>query len=235
MIFRYIQKLRDKDPSERAVYTFFWSSFFTGIFVFFQFFTPYINFDKYFNTITEYNTKDSESINTEISKNSSEKSILEEIKTTYSQLKNNISDIQKVNLSTSLDNDESLNSLDKITFNIKGVDFNTYIADNNEKRTMGLSGSKQLCTNCALLFVFDNPQILSFWMKDMNYNIDIVFLDELGKVINIYENLDPKTYPQSFVSTSLSKYALEINANLSKSLGLEIGDNLYLPDIKSKD
>jgi uncharacterized membrane protein (UPF0127 family) len=61
-------------------------------------------------------------------------------------------------------------------------------------------------------------------MKDMHFPIDIIWIGADYKVAAMEINVSPKTYPDSFVNRDkLAQYVLEIKANRSKSLGIDIG------------
>jgi len=67
---------------------------------------------------------------------------------------------------------------------INEIDLYVELADTPEKRAQGLSGKKELNHDRGILFVFDKSDAYSFWMKDMNFPIDIIWLDEAKKVIS---------------------------------------------------
>ena len=104
--------------------------------------------------------------------------------------------------------------------------YNLYLADTDQKRVLGLSGTKRLCDKCGLLFIFDNEDYLGFWMKDMLFNIDLIFLDKDGYIVDIYKDLSPQTYPKVFYSSQLTKYAIELNSGDSTKLNLQKGDKI---------
>ncbi len=85
------------------------------------------------------------------------------------------------------------------------------IADTALLREKGLSGSANLDPGTGMLFIFDQPEVPGFWMKDMNYPIDIVWINEELKVISI-TTAHPESYPEVFYPPSEVKYVLEINA-----------------------
>lgn len=98
------------------------------------------------------------------------------------------------------------------------------IASSDVERARGLSGRVSLGANSGMLFVFDGPGKNMFWMKDMNFPIDIIWLDENKKIIYIKENLSPKTYPEVFGPEVPSMYVLEVNSNFTKKYNIKIGD-----------
>jgi len=105
------------------------------------------------------------------------------------------------------------------------------IADTPEKRTKGLSGRRSLSRDRGMLFVFSSPQIASFWMKDMYFPIDLFFIDEGCKVTEIFNNIDPKSFPQMFTSRKPIKYALEVKSDFLEKHLLKEGSQLKIPKI----
>lgn len=84
------------------------------------------------------------------------------------------------------------------------------IAATPENRTKGLSGRPSLKENEGMLFVFDKPGFYSFWMKDMNFPIDIIWISEEMKIIDITKNAKPESFPETFFSRNTAKYVLEV-------------------------
>lgn len=100
------------------------------------------------------------------------------------------------------------------------------VAVNDADRQKGLSGKKMIDDKSGLLFVFEKPDKHGFWMKDMNFPIDIVWIDDNKKIIGISSNLGPETYPDIFFPPNDIKYALEINAGLSRKNNFATGTPL---------
>ncbi len=94
------------------------------------------------------------------------------------------------------------------------------IADTESERARGLSGRAALGENEGMLFIFDEPEMPGFWMKDMHFPIDIIWLDENRQIVGLHENIAPDTYPAIFYPPRLVeagpprpiKYVLEVNA-----------------------
>ena len=102
------------------------------------------------------------------------------------------------------------------------------IADTDAKRTQGLSLRQSLAPNTGLFFIFENPGNYGFWMKDMRFPIDIIFLDADLSVINVYRGVDPSTFPTLFYPLAPAKYVLEINSGEASSIGIDTGVNVSL-------
>lgn len=96
------------------------------------------------------------------------------------------------------------------------------VADSETERSKGLSGTKQLQDSDGMLFVFDYSADWQIWMKSMNYPIDIIWLDENKKVIDITTDVSPDTYPQKFTSSKPARYVLELSAGYAKKHGIEV-------------
>ena len=104
--------------------------------------------------------------------------------------------------------------------------FNLIIADSDSERVQGLSGRAELAKDEAMLFVFEESARWGIWMKDMNFAIDIVWLDEHKQVVHIERQVEPDTYPQVFTPTTDSRYVVEFPAGTVDSLGVKNGDSL---------
>ncbi len=98
------------------------------------------------------------------------------------------------------------------------------VARTPEQKQQGLSGRQSLPNDGGLLFVFDEPGQQQIWMKDMNFPIDIIWIAEDYRVIDITKNLTPDTFPERFTSSEPAQYVLEVNAGYSDELNIQIGD-----------
>lgn len=113
---------------------------------------------------------------------------------------------------------------DKIILNNKT--YSMEIARTSQEKTKGLSDRDSLCESCGMIFVYQNPGYYSFWMKDMNFPIDIIWLNQNKEVVFIKENLSPETYPNSYGPNLKSQYVLEFNAGFAKEHNLKFGDKI---------
>lgn len=94
------------------------------------------------------------------------------------------------------------------------------------EQEQGLSDTSKLSMDNGMLFIFDAPTVPAFWMKDMNYPLDIIWIDSNKKIIAVSQNLDPSTYPQTFVPPSQVSYVLEVPAGFYNENYLSIGDSI---------
>ena len=111
-----------------------------------------------------------------------------------------------------------------IVITIADVELKVWLADNMAKRAQGLSGTKSLPKDGGMLFDFGTPTTPGFWMKDMNYAIDIIWIDENLKVIGTTENVEPNTFPRTFNPPSPIRYVLEVQAGFVKDKKITAGE-----------
>ncbi len=103
------------------------------------------------------------------------------------------------------------------------------LADTSLERELGLSGRVEIPRNYAMLFVFDSPARYSFWMKDMQVSIDIIWLDENHVVTKVDEAVSPDTFPTLYYPPNPTRYVLETAAGEAKVLGWTKGTTIALP------
>ena len=96
------------------------------------------------------------------------------------------------------------------------------LAINNKERQRGLMFRKGLRPSDGMMFVYEQPQSVSFWMKNTSIPLDIIFADEAGVITKIFENALPFSTTSIFGGYDV-QYVLEINAGLTKSLGIKTG------------
>lgn len=114
---------------------------------------------------------------------------------------------------------------------IGSVDIPVEVAETPAEKAQGLSGRESLPQSQGLLFLFDTPLQYQFWMKDMNFPIDIIWISTDKKIVDITENVDPGTYPKTFNPLSPAQYVLETNALFAQTHDIKIGDILDLSNI----
>lgn len=98
------------------------------------------------------------------------------------------------------------------------------IADTNEERMQGLSGKENLEEDEGLLFIFTKPSKYGFWMKDMNFPIDIAWIDKNKIIIHIESDVATTTYPKVFYPNEDALYVLETRASFFEKNKIKIGD-----------
>ena len=104
------------------------------------------------------------------------------------------------------------------------------VADNPALRTLGLSNRKYLGDYNGMLFIFDEKVNTPFWMKDTLINLDIIFIDEKGFIVDIKENNEPCTevHCPQILSSESYKYVLEVKGGFSGINDVLVGQNIVI-------
>ena len=100
--------------------------------------------------------------------------------------------------------------------NLGGQDVSVEISNTNDLRAIGLSGRKSLGEREGMLFIFEESDAFGFWMKDMNFSIDIVWINDLMQVVGMEENVSPDTFPKIFYPPVPIRYVLELPSGYLK-------------------
>ena len=109
----------------------------------------------------------------------------------------------------------------KINKNVIAVE----IADEAEERWQGLSNRESLGGGSGMLFVFPHKQVQNFWMKDMNFPLDIIWIAD-NKVVKIDSDLPPAGPAPDITYSSVHpvNYVLEVNAGFAEEHKIKAGD-----------
>ena len=128
----------------------------------------------------------------------------------------------------------TVHETNKSTVPIGTAVYTVEIADDNLTRGKGLSGQLGLPDDHGMLFIFDNPAIQTFWMKDMLFPIDIVWISHTCIVDSItpdipipLESTEINKLPR-YQSDSPVKYVLEIAKGQAKIWDIKVGDSVLL-------
>ncbi|MBI5817298.1 MAG: DUF192 domain-containing protein [Candidatus Yonathbacteria bacterium] len=125
---------------------------------------------------------------------------------------------------------ENIPSPKNYVLKIGDISINVDIVDTPALQERGLSGKNALLDNQGMFFIFDHSGIYPFWMKEMNFPIDIIWIDEHMSVADITKNVLPSSFPQTFASRVPIRYVLEVQAGFAERHGVNIGDQVVLSD-----
>lgn len=101
-----------------------------------------------------------------------------------------------------------------------------FIADTDMLREKGLSGVESLADDEGMLFVFERPDLHSFWMPDMHFSIDMIWIDANKKIIGVSENAQPLidgARPVYYHPPAPAQYVLEVPAGFFHKHALKKG------------
>ena len=117
----------------------------------------------------------------------------------------------------------------KQNIKIGDKNYEIFVTETEEERNTGLAAFENIKDNEGMLFEFPEENFYSFWMKDMKFDIDIIFLDQNKKVIQIFESVQKSSYQnkenhQIYLPKLKSKYVIEIKSGESKKNQLKVGD-----------
>lgn len=117
---------------------------------------------------------------------------------------------------------------------IKDQKFSVTVAKTLEQTEAGLSEKQSLPENQGMLFVFEKPDYYPFWMKNMKFPIDIIYINK-NKIVTIVENTPvPNQNIQQipiYKPETQADMVLEINAGLSKKYGFKNGDEIKVENL----
>lgn len=102
-------------------------------------------------------------------------------------------------------------------------EYNVTCARTEEERIKGLQGVTELKDDEGILFFFEEPQTVGFWMKDTKVPLDIIFISEDMEVISVYQG-EPEN--ESIAEEDNVKFVLEVN----QGSGIEEGDELDIEE-----
>lgn len=108
---------------------------------------------------------------------------------------------------------------------IKGITVEVEVANTLYKRIKGLMFMKFLEKNKGMLFVFREEFYPKFWMFGMCFPIDIIWINEKEKIVDITYNAEPSFNPcRTYTPKKKCKYVLEVVSGFAEKYGINIGD-----------
>lgn len=106
------------------------------------------------------------------------------------------------------------------------------LAETKEQQERGLGGRKDMPDDYGLLYILPKPYFYDFWMKDMKFPIDIIWVDRNQNVVDITRNLSPDSYPRIFQPVRPAQFVIEVVAGFADKHGIKIGDPVTIPKIQ---
>jgi hypothetical protein len=113
--------------------------------------------------------------------------------------------------------------LSRVTARLGGEEFSLMVARTEDEQTLGLSGFPTLAQNEGMIFPYGSDDSYGFWMKDMLFPIDIIWIDVSMRVVWVEGSVSPDTYPSIFFPSAPARGVIELSAGTAERLGLSVG------------
>ncbi len=110
--------------------------------------------------------------------------------------------------------------------------FKVWIAADDRSRAQGLMHVRELPPDQGMLFLFERPQPLGFWMKDTWLSLDLVFIGPDGAVLNVAADARPLSL-EPIESDGPAIAVLEVLAGTARKIDLRPGDRIALPTLRT--
>ena len=110
------------------------------------------------------------------------------------------------------------------------VAFRVEVALTPEEHARGLMYRSQMAADAGMIFVFEEPSVQRFWMKNTLIPLDMIFIGKDRKIVGIVEDAAPETETERSVGAP-SQYVLEIGGGLSARLGLHRGEPVEFQNV----
>ena len=100
------------------------------------------------------------------------------------------------------------------------------VASTSDQQALGLGQRDSLPADEGMLFPFANPGQYGFWMKDMRFSLDMVWIGTDKRVVDVSREVSPSTYPDVIYPPSDVSYVLELNAHSAEGFGIATSTKL---------
>ena len=105
--------------------------------------------------------------------------------------------------------------------------FAVELADTPDERAQGLMFRTEMAPASGMLFVYEVPRRVQFWMKNTLIPLDMVFVNEAMMVVGVVENAEPLTLSSRSVGVP-SRYVVEVPGGFAKKASIAAGDRMRM-------
>jgi uncharacterized membrane protein (UPF0127 family) len=102
------------------------------------------------------------------------------------------------------------------------------LATTPEQMEQGLMYRRHLDPDAGMLFDFATPTLATMWMKNTLIPLDMLFVDEHGRIVNIHERAIPQSL-DLIVAAAPVRVVIELNGGSASRLGIKPGDEVIFP------
>jgi len=119
---------------------------------------------------------------------------------------------------------------DETKIRINNHIFSVELAISTTERSRGLMHRGSLAANTGMLFIYSEPQTVSFWMKETLIPLDLLFFDKDGQLIELHHNIQPCKVSacKTYTNKKPAQFALEFAAGTAKKMGIKEGSNFTI-------
>jgi uncharacterized protein len=120
----------------------------------------------------------------------------------------------------------------KVVFNDSSI--RAEVADDYASRVEGLSNRNLLNEDEGMIFIFEGEEEVSFWMYNMSFPIDILFLNSDREIVEIVKNAQPCFNPDNcerYGTGFNSEYVIEVVAGYADKHSIQVGDKVKIQEI----
>lgn len=115
---------------------------------------------------------------------------------------------------------------DHTTLTFAGHTYHLEVARTTAAQDKGLGDRTSMAADAGMLFVFQNEGTRCFWMKDMHFPLDMVWVDGSKHVRYIAKDVPVNSYPDAYCPNVPAQYVIELNAGQATSSHLYVGEAL---------
>ena len=116
----------------------------------------------------------------------------------------------------------------EVNLRLRNVKIKAELARTEAQRARGLSNRGSLEEFGGMPFVFPEPTMPRFWMKDTNFPLDIIWINDQLKIIGIEHSLSPDSFSNTVSPPRQIPYVLEVNGGLTNDFNIQVGDRISL-------
>ena len=113
---------------------------------------------------------------------------------------------------------------------VRNVRLNIVFAKTDLERMQGLGDRPTLSEDTGMFFVFPVSDTYGFWMRHMQFPIDMIWIVENFRIVHIEKSVTPDSFPETFTPDAPARFVLETSAGFAKKNGILIGDIAHVSD-----
>jgi hypothetical protein len=113
---------------------------------------------------------------------------------------------------------------------INGHSFSLYLAKTSQDQAVGLAKFNKIDKNQGMLFIFSKPDYYSFWMKNMKFPIDIIFINK-NIIVDIFQNVPSQKNNDNlpiYTTKNKADKVLELNSGITSEYKIKIGSEVKI-------